>query len=46
MYIYTYIYIHTYVHITEQFLQSDDPGCKSYATTRASASKLSNIPMG
>jgi len=25
-----------YVHITEQFLQSGDPGCKSYATTRAS----------
>src|SRR6218665_1282606 len=28
--------IYIYIHITEQFLQSNDPACKSYTTTRAS----------
>src|SRR6218665_1309474 len=31
-----YICIYIYTHITEQFLQSNDPACKSYTTTRAS----------
>ena len=34
IYTYKYTHTHTYVHITAQYLQSEDPVYKSYATVQ------------